>query len=255
MRWPWNYAWASPPGTPGYNLSGMVVLLPYMEQSALFAQYDDKSASHSCQNGQTGALAGGGVSAANLALCQQKVSTFLCPSDNGTPTTKSGDTFYGPSAGVAYKSNYDFIVNNVYNAGNYWSTAAVTTRYMFGENSKSRVADITDGTSNTLAMGEGTLDVFDGSRAAWAYRSWVMDGIDPTNGMNIYVYPSWTGATAGKPLPRGQSSEYNNPGSLHTGGVNFVFADGSVAFLRDSIDVVTLTKLSKMSDGMVTTIP
>ena len=247
-----NYAWASPANSPGYNLNGLVLLLPYMEQTALFSQYDDKSASHSQQNGQSGTLAGGGVSAANLALCQQKVGIFLCPSDNG-PDTISG-TFYGPSSGVSYKTNYDFVAAATSSA-NSWTGATSGTKYMFGENSKARVADIIDGTSNTVAMGEGTLDVYDGSRTAWAYRSWVMTGIDPQNGINIYVYPSWTGANAGKPLPRGKSSEWWNPGSLHTGGANFVFADGSVAFLRDSIDVVTLTNLAKISDGNVVTLP
>ena len=248
-----NYAWASA-ANPGYNLNGLVLLLPYIEQTALYSMYDDKSASHNNQNSQSGGvLAGGGVSATNLALCQQKVNTFICPSDNG-PDTIAG-TFYGPSTGVSYKTNYDFIAYQTGNASNSWATATASTKYMFGENSKCRIADITDGTSNTLAMGEGTLDVYDGSRAAWAYRSWVMTGIDPKDGINIFVFPSWTGANAGKPLPRGKSGEWWFPGSLHTGGANFVMADGSVSFMRDSIDVATLGNLSKIADGNVITLP
>jgi prepilin-type processing-associated H-X9-DG protein len=38
---------------------------------------------------------------------------------------------------------------------------------------------------------------------------------------------------------------------MHTGGVNFVFADGSVHFISQSVDVPTLTYLSRMSDGQV----
>ncbi|WP_238537719.1 DUF1559 domain-containing protein [Zavarzinella formosa] len=247
-----NYAWASPANSPGYNLNGIVLMLPYMEQDNLFKQYDNTSASHSQQNGQTGTLAGGGVSAANLALCQQRIGTIMCPSDNG-PDTITG-TFYGPSTGVAYKTNYDFMAYPTSGA-NYWTNGTGATRYMFGENSKCRMADIVDGTSNTFAMAEGTLAVYDGSRAAWAYRSWVMTGLDPTNGINVWVYPSWTGANAGKPLPRGQSSEWWNPGSLHTGGANFLKGDGSVSFVRDTVDTTTLTNMTKIGDGNVVTLP
>ena len=99
-------------------------------------------------------------------------------------------------------------------------------------------------------MGEGTLDVFDGRRAAWAYRGWVMTGLWPDHGINVWVYPSWH-AQAGQPLPRGQSSEWWNPGSLHTGGANFVRGDGSVVFITSSVNITTLLYLSYMADGNI----
>jgi prepilin-type processing-associated H-X9-DG protein len=39
--------------------------------------------------------------------------------------------------------------------------------------------------------------------------------------------------------------------STHTGGVNVVFADGSVRFLRDSLDVNVLALLATRDDGLV----
>jgi len=245
-----NYAWTG--STPGFNLNGLVTLLPYLEQNALFTMYDPLSASHSQQNGRTGPLAGGGVSSTNLAMCQQKIDILLCPSDNGPPTLTG--TFYGPSSGQAFKTSYDFIT--IPSSGNNsWVNATTDTKYMFGENSKTRIADITDGTSNTMAMAEGTLDVFDGSRAAWAYRSWVMTGIDPKDGINVYVFPSWVGGgNAGRPLPRGRSGSWWNMGSLHTGGANALMGDGSVTFVRDSISTTILANVSRMSDGTVASI-
>lgn len=45
----------------------------------------------------------------------------------------------------------------------------------------------------------------------------------------------------------------NNPlTSAHSGGVNALFADGHVAFLDDSIDLVTLLKLATRDDGSAT---
>ena len=44
-------------------------------------------------------------------------------------------------------------------------------------------------------------------------------------------------------------------GSLHSGGVNFAFGDGSVRFLTSSIDLVTLQALSTRAKGEVVTLP
>ena len=42
---------------------------------------------------------------------------------------------------------------------------------MFGENSTTRIADVADGLSNTVAVAETTLDVFNGFTPAWGYRA------------------------------------------------------------------------------------
>ena len=96
------------------------------------------------------------MSAANLAFSQNKQPSILrCPSDNG-PETLSGAT-YGPSSGTSYKTSYDFITYSSSTSNN-WANTAASSRYPFGENSKTRIADLTDGTTNTFAMAEGTLD-------------------------------------------------------------------------------------------------
>jgi len=41
------------------------------------------------------------------------------------------------------------------------------------------------------------------------------------------------------------------PRSRHTGGVNALFGDGSLRFIRDSITLITFQYLGNKADGMV----
>ena len=45
------------------------------------------------------------------------------------------------------------------------------------------------------------------------------------------------------------------PRSRHGGGVNTAFADGSTAFVNDSVDVLTFQRLGNRADGQVVSFP
>jgi prepilin-type N-terminal cleavage/methylation domain-containing protein/prepilin-type processing-associated H-X9-DG protein len=252
-----------------YNVHGLIFLLPYIEQGPLYQKFNLNAAFGNFVStvvpgypitGKKLTLAKpDAVTSGNAALSTITIPILSCPSDGGTPTI-SPSSYYSPDLGTtgihAAKTNYDFICHQqgVYEF-NFWGHTTLGNRYMFGENSTTRVTDITDGTSNTLAMGEQTLELYNGVTSAWAYVGWAMIGIDPVGnwnttfpiqGLNIWQY----GTNPATAIP-GRRASWYNAASLHPGGVNFVFADGSVHFISQSIDIPSLTYLSRMADGQV----
>ena len=107
--------------------------------------------------------------------------------------------------------------------------------------SDTRVADITDGTSNTLLVGEIT-GWTSGSYAAHNFVTWNL--ADTSLGINgPYSRPGGT-----------QDFYYRQSGfsSYHAGsGCHFVFADGSTHFLNQDIDQNVLTALTTRTGGEV----
>jgi prepilin-type processing-associated H-X9-DG protein len=110
-------------------------------------------------------------------------------------------------------------------------------------NTQVKMTDITDGTSNTLLAGECDFmpaGVPSTEGPVWAYG---------------YFY-NWTGTTGGiNKRDGGGDAKYGAFRSQHTGGANFVLADGSIQFVKASIDPVALAGLGSRNGGEVATLP
>ncbi|MDA1162151.1 MAG: DUF1559 domain-containing protein [Planctomycetota bacterium] len=134
-------------------------------------------------------------------------------------------------------------------------------------------ADISDGTTNTMMIGEqsayattasgGKLDLRSGnSHGAWVgstgsgtpgggnwfctnYQTWNITTVRyPVNSLDA------TAAMAGGASGLGPQDGANRPiQSIHPGGANVVLADGSVRFVGESIDYTLLTNLANRDDG------
>ncbi|MCC6510276.1 MAG: DUF1559 domain-containing protein [Pirellulaceae bacterium] len=243
------------------NIHGLVPLLPFMEQTPLYNQFNWTAPfGDYTRAGVTLAVPSAYVSG-NARLAANSIPGFFCPSDGGPKKiiTPAVNNIYAPQLAAdnsieASKTSYDFITNAAgLNTYNYWKITSTDTRNLFGENSWTGMSSIVDGTTNTLAMGEHTLDLINGVTSGWSYIGWVSNGIDPVGRFNT-TFPA-TGLNVWKynvsALRIGARASWYNAASMHTGGVQFVYADGSVHFLSQSIDEPSLTYLSRMADGQV----
>jgi prepilin-type N-terminal cleavage/methylation domain-containing protein/prepilin-type processing-associated H-X9-DG protein len=225
------------------------MLLPYLEQQPVYNAINF-SLSVAYRQNDTASLT--------------PLSVFLCPSDPGpsvvpvfedppdpnNPGSYAGthivDTLsrgnyvgmYGLGEICAQSGAPDAINNNGAGpAGGHYG--------IFYRNSRTSVAEIADGTSNTIAVGERSHNL--------SYVTWVARSIDgwlgktsPIEGGTDQFNPSpeecWTQVLGPAGLEDGPRT-INNPQahvedywSRHPGGANFLFADGSVHFLKSSID-------------------
>jgi len=234
--------------TPMLNATGLTMILPYIDQAPLYAMYNFNG-SASTYPSAGGTASDDPVTTGNAVVVKTKVQVFLCPSDNGADMISAPTANYGISAtntgtGGA-KTNYDFLALSPITSCENWSALAPNTKCMFGDNSNTNLRDVTDGTSNTIMMGETTKSVYNGGTNAWGYRGWVMVGL------NIVNYPINLWAYGAIPPVPGRLGSWSYAGSLHTGGAHFVFADGAVRFLSENIDTTMRQRYAYMSDGQV----
>ncbi len=254
------------------NANGLVSLLPYLEQKALYDQFNHlETYSNHKWTSSTGTLVGDAVANGNAQLSATVLGVFTCPSDNNQPGARCcWGSNYGPGGDiVGAPTNYDFVTsaNDGYFHDN-WQNAG-TERRMFGQNSTTRPHMVRDGLSNTFAIGETTKWHENGAGFAWAYRAHVMAGVDPhyvdwTNstrsaGINLWHMP-WVNHENWQSPPynpiRGRvRSWWSAAASLHPGGCHFALGDGSVRFISEAIDRPTLNNLTRMADGEHVVLP
>jgi prepilin-type processing-associated H-X9-DG protein len=154
-------------------------------------------------------------------LLETGIDTFICPSSKSRETNPNKN-LNGHAVGT---SNYPGL-KGLRNGG----TAEQCWGILYG-NSDTSFADITDGTSNTFAIGERRLD---SAQAA----IWPGIGQGSGDGANI------TGAVCWK--LNGTSNDTKAFNSEHPGGANFAMCDASVRFVSDQIEFFQYGKNSNM---------
>lgn len=236
-------------GNPGFRtrMSGIVSLLPYMDQAPLYTViWADSPSKYPWDT--------------SGAYWKTTLPALVCPTDSGmTPPT---GTFCG-------KRNYVFcagdgVATNGDNGGSN-TPIIVVTRGMFGAISYLNIAACNDGTSNTLAMAE--------SVAPFATNAFGMvaasTGSTPAACQALYnrgtrTYPGggWTGDTSrgyrwgdgaayfsaftsavppnsGNCFSSASMGHWNQgfytASSMHVGGVQCLMMDGSVRFISENI--------------------
>jgi prepilin-type N-terminal cleavage/methylation domain-containing protein/prepilin-type processing-associated H-X9-DG protein len=213
-------AYEAPGASPGWGWSSTI--LPYVEQEPL---------QRSLGVG-TAVFGGGEATALPTPLTQTPLKVFRCPSDTGPALNpKRENHAMSNYRAVAGPTTYPGFVENQDMGG-----------VMF-QNSKVTFTDITDGTSNTLAVGEAMYDEQTGKLACiWPG----MTGIDPPTGSvrisDVMWWVDQSTAQVNGTAPQAFSSR-------HPGGAFFVFCDGSVRFFHNSTDPDTVRWLAGRDDG------
>jgi prepilin-type N-terminal cleavage/methylation domain-containing protein/prepilin-type processing-associated H-X9-DG protein len=239
-------------------------ILPYLEQASLFNAVNFTFSAGSVNgNQQYGVLPG----AVQTTAFSTVVNTYLCPSDSrptaGPPPPVYQGTSHSPGSYAANVGTLDTIHGNI------------CPRYTESDGAFSRdwvytAAAIADGTSNTTFVGEASRFVNDPelyfnywNRVAWVNSVVGLAGTSRTQGfattaprlnanLRIPDPPTVTPGNAwlvpGSPGYAGEAGQFGFR-SQHPGGANFLFGDGSVRFLKNSIAIVIYRGLSTRAGG------
>jgi len=248
--------------------SWVLYTLPYMEQDNLYKQVTNVPGFFDPSKDGMALAQAAGVLPKGLPFAR-------CPSD-GFDTSNPMFTNYLGSMGPQCNSGQCGVDFDAYCNRPDWgyttsadhgdTTDSGQTRGIFNRGGAViKMASVTDGLSNTLMVGETLPEVYEAMRygpaTGWADQYGGTSYGKTTVPLNWKVSKvtagTWTGdcATSCPGVPAvncmwnwGITWGFK---SNHTGGANFVFADGSVHFLRDSIDVRTYNLLGCRNDGQV----
>ncbi|MFO0959413.1 MAG: DUF1559 domain-containing protein [Isosphaeraceae bacterium] len=184
----------------------------------------------------------------NQTIQATGVSTLWCPTDTLAAQRKtlpySISDIPAGSATISYTSYGGNCGMFYVHPGNYTdadvaSIPAVTAKCngIFHVNSATRLASITDGTSNTLIFGERGHSYLKGESADdwhWWFDGYYADTLFTT----LYPMNPFRKLQTGGTTMSTCNAYLFSASSLHPGGGNFAFVDGSVKFLKDSIQTM-----------------
>ncbi len=209
-------------------------------------------------------------SAGNQKVVGIVIPVFRCPSmaqpetvyDPGHQTERVPASYRACASGTAI---YDW--DNYTPAGAEWLYSSPQNGIFYGASSTS-MRDITDGTSNTVLLGESYTDNdFEQDRMkpdVWYIGSYQIDAWDikadgtPTsnalsgsNEFSEFVGSMGAPLNSRKLAWTSGSQKQISFGSYHIGGGNLAFADGSVRFVSENVDFDLYKKLGTKSGGEV----
>lgn len=214
----------NPDGTARNSLGGtLVLLLPYLEEGNLYANYDLTQSIYSAQN---------------TPVTTSTLPPYLCPSMRLPTTQASGG---GPTLGagsylISVRAAWlNFVTYGTETNDGAFDNVPRGLRYSLA------LKNITDGTSNTLLIGEinyaferqeAPPGIGDHAAGRREFFSWPQG----------YPELAWGHMASTTPRLFNNHTEYVNPLSSrtyrsdHPGGVQFARLDGSVAFITDGSD-------------------
>jgi len=243
------------PFCPSNGMGVLTMMLPQLEQSTL---YNTLNLSLSQAELVVGPIP-------NYTLRMTVISAFLCPSDP-TPPIRNDLGYYSswPSnfcttAGMTMPT----VMDARYRTGAVTCYGGASGRFLWYEDGRPvgggsggvrsifewetltpiRMASVTDGTSNTLAWGEKSPSIQASTLWISQNNAWFVS----RTGINLALRSTGRKAIS---VDEYSGLRYGS-NSWHPGGGNFCMGDGSVKFLKETINTRVYEALSEMSDGTV----
>ncbi|MEX0793530.1 MAG: DUF1559 domain-containing protein [Pirellulaceae bacterium] len=231
-----------PSGVDGGRSHGIWIrTAPFFEQGSVYDQYDFLQTWRD-----------------NLPLARQaEMSVLRCPSGPHIETTLASEQpcqsthYYGNSGPIGLNSTTgqdyarDTTRENVASFGEVGDAGLFKLRGGIG------LAQITDGSSNTIMLGELSWKDYRFYRAWNRGLHWTSGGLYMATTKN-YRYPINIGVNNPSFTMVANNGGY---GSHHPGGANFGFADGSVRFMAETIDMETYLAVASRNGGEVLQLP
>jgi prepilin-type N-terminal cleavage/methylation domain-containing protein/prepilin-type processing-associated H-X9-DG protein len=229
-------------GNSGVDCRGIpwhIAIMPYLELEGISDQVQQYNASW-------GWL---GWASAHPQLASQGLSVYRCPSD--------------PQA-VKYPAIRDYFAvcggKKPALAAALWGS--VYTDGLFAVNKWRKPSDVRDGTSSTLAVGESAHLIYmglgpgyqsaEGGPITWPYGTSCTKPCTLTTHYTVRCARSTKHAINTTMYPLTSADDNDRPfGSYHANGAQFLFADGHVDFLNDTIDMSVYRSLSTIDGGEI----
>jgi len=225
-----NYDAAGNDTGPGWGWAAFI--LPQMEQQNLYGAIQ---------------FSQGIEAAANSSVRVQPVSSFICPSDNLPPTwtAMQYDATENPIGAICTVASASYV--GVFGI----SEPGVDGEGIFFRGSNIRIVDITDGTSQTMMVGERS---FQWCQATWVGSITNASMAPPPGSPAAGGFENASGFVLGHTFegnggPGSPGTEVNQFSSQHDQGSNFLFADGHVQFLSVSTNHQVYQALSTRAGG------
>jgi prepilin-type N-terminal cleavage/methylation domain-containing protein/prepilin-type processing-associated H-X9-DG protein len=211
----------------------MLPLTQYIEQGALF-----HSMNFSCNV----------YDWMNTTINATGLSTLWCPSDPGVQDPQSiGYVFltFSPNMNMRY-SSYAGMAGPIF-FSQFQSPGPQNQQGVFAAYVTNTIAGITDGTSNTILFNEHTRFI-ENSQDQLCWHWWTSGNYGDT--MNTAFWP----INPSKKLPYtctglGTSNTVQAISSMHPGGANVALCDGSVRFLKETIDTWVVSTANVPGNG------